>query len=130
MIACNISVYLKQKLVKTGEFLCSHLNIDDGGDKGQHFLHSMLCYFKKGKNATEMQRKICAVIWRRCCDLSHVSKVVCKVSHWRFLTGKCFLVQKTSEVDSDQIETLLENNQHYTMQEIANILKISQSSNE
>ena len=29
------------------------------------------------------------------------------------------------EVDSDQIETLTENNQHYTMWEIADILKIS-----
>ena len=34
------------------------------------------------------------------------------------------------EVDSDQIETLIENNQCYTMREIANILKISKSSTE
>ena len=27
----------------------------------QHFQHIMLHYFKKGKNATEMQKKICAV---------------------------------------------------------------------
>ena len=27
----------------------------------QHFWHIMLYYFKKGKNATEMQKKICAV---------------------------------------------------------------------
>ena len=32
------------------------------------------------------------------------------------------------EVDSDQIETLIENNQRYTMREIADILKISKSS--
>ena len=32
------------------------------------------------------------------------------------------------EVDSDQIETLSENNQCYTTREIANILKISKSS--
>ena len=32
------------------------------------------------------------------------------------------------EVDGDQIETLIENSQHYTMREIANILKISKSS--
>ena len=31
------------------------------------------------------------------------------------------------EVDSDQIETLIENNQRYTMWEIANILKIHKS---
>ena len=29
------------------------------------------------------------------------------------------------EIDSDQTETLIENNQHYTKQEIADILKIS-----
>ena len=32
------------------------------------------------------------------------------------------------EVDSDQVETLIENNQRYTMWETANILKISKSS--
>ena len=31
------------------------------------------------------------------------------------------------EIESDQIETLIENNQCYTMWEIANILKISKS---
>ena len=31
------------------------------------------------------------------------------------------------EVHSDQIETLIENNQHYAMKEIADILKISQT---
>ena len=31
------------------------------------------------------------------------------------------------QVDSNQIKTITENNQHYTMQEIANIVKISKS---
>ena len=35
---------------------------------------------------------------------------------------------RSVEVDSDQIETLIENNQCYTMWEIADILKISKSS--
>ena len=34
---------------------------------------------------------------------------------------------KPAEVDSNQIETLIENNQHYTTWEIADILKISRS---
>ena len=33
----------------------------------------------------------------------------------------------TVEVDSDQIETLIENYQHYTMREIGDIHKISKS---
>ena len=35
---------------------------------------------------------------------------------------------KPVEVDSDEIETLIENDQHYTTWEIANILQISKSS--
>ena len=34
---------------------------------------------------------------------------------------------RPAEVDSNQIKTLIENNQHYTMWEIAEILKISKS---
>ena len=34
---------------------------------------------------------------------------------------------RTVEVDTNQIETLIENNQHSTTQEIVNILKISKS---
>ena len=34
------------------------------------------------------------------------------------------------EVDSDQTKTIIENNQRYTMQELADILKISKSSTE
>ena len=30
-------------------------------EKKQHFPHIMLYYFKKGKNATETQKKICTV---------------------------------------------------------------------
>ena len=53
-------MHLKKKLIKILEFLCSHFNIEDGRKK-QYFQHIMLYYFKKGKNATEMQKKIWAV---------------------------------------------------------------------
>lgn len=43
-----------------------------------------------------------------------MSKAVCEVSCWRFLAGQCSLVRsRPVEVDSDQIEKLIENNQHY-----------------
>ena len=51
-------MHLKKK-IKIGESLCSHFNIEDGRKK-QHFRHIMLYYFKKGRNTTEMQKKICA----------------------------------------------------------------------
>ena len=55
-----ISACIKRKFIKIGEFLYSHFNIEDGRKK-QYFQHIMLYYFKKGKNAIEMQKKICAV---------------------------------------------------------------------
>ena len=54
--SCHISVHLKNQ---NGEFLCSHFNTEDG--RKYTFWHIMIYYFKKGKNATEMQKQICAV---------------------------------------------------------------------
>ena len=107
--------------------MCSHFNIEDGGKK-QHFQHIMLYYFKKGKNATEMQKKICAVYGE-----GAVIDRTCQKSFVKFCAGDFSLdvvprLDRPVEVDSDQIETLIENNQHYTTREIADILKISKSS--
>ena len=44
-----------------------------------------------------------------------------------FLLDDAPWLGRPAEVDSDQIKTLIENNQHYTMGEIANILQISKS---
>ena len=59
-------------------------------------------------------------VWKSCC-------------YWLKFYARDFSLDnapqesRPAEVDSDQIETLIENNQCYTMQEIANILKISKS---
>ena len=63
----------------------------------------------------------------RCC----VSKVVCEVFHAEtFSFNKAPQLGRSVEVDSNQTETLTENKQHYTMQEIANKLKTVKSSTE
>ena len=97
-------------------------------EKKQHFQHIMLYYFKKGKNTTETQKKICAV-YRE----GAVTDWTCQKWFAKFRVGDFSLddaprSSRSVEVDSDQIETLTEKNQHYTMREIANILKISKSS--
>ena len=93
----------------------------------QHFWHTMLYYFKTGKNGTEMQKKICAVYGE-----SAVSDGTCPEWFVKFCAGD-FLLDDAPwsggpvEVDSDQMETLIENKQCYTTREIADILKISKS---
>ena len=97
-------------------------------EKKQYFWHLMLYYFKKGKNETEMQKKICAVYGE-----GAVTDRMCQKRFAKFCAGDFSLDDaprsgRPLEVDSDQIETLIENNQCYTTQEIADILKISKSS--
>ena len=79
----------------------------------QHFWHIMLYYFKKfSKWSTKM---ICAV-----CGEGPVTDQMCQkclwgcvlqISHWTMLHSQV----RPFEVDSYQIETLIKNNQHYTM---------------
>ena len=98
--------------------------------KKQHFRHVMLYYFKKGKNTTEMLKKICAAY-----EEGAMTDQTCQKWFAKFRAGDFSLDDaprsgRPVEVDSDQIETLIENNQHYTTREIADILRISKSSTE
>ena len=88
----------------------------------------MLYYFKKGKNATVTQKKICAVYAE-----GAVSDQTCQKWFEKFHAGDFLLDNapwsgRPGEVDSNQIETLIENKQRYNMWEIDDILKISKSS--
>ena len=88
----------------------------------------MLYYFKKGTNANEMQKKICAVYGE-----GAVMDRTCRKWFAKFCAGDFLLDDaprscRPVEVDSDQIDTLIENNQRYTTWEIADLLKIPKSS--
>ena len=85
----------------------------------------MLYYFKKSKNTTEMQKKISAVY-----DEGSMTDQTCQNWSVKFRAGDFSLDDapgsgRLVEVDSGQTETLIENNRRYTMQEIADILKIT-----
>ena len=118
-----------KKDIKISEFLCSHFNIEDGRKK-QYFWHIMLYYFKKDKSATKTQKKNCAVYGE-----GAVTDRMCQKWSAKFHSGDFSLddtpqLGRPVEVDSNQTEMLIENNQHYTMREIADILKVSKSSTE
>ena len=74
-------------------------------EKKQHFWHIMLYYFRKGKNATEMHRKICVVYGE-----GAVTDQMCQKWFATFRTGDFLLDDapqsgRPVEVDSDQIKT-------------------------
>ena len=73
----------------------------------------MLYYFKKGKNITETQEKICAVYGE-----GAATDWMCQKWFAKFRAGDLSLDDaprsgRPVEGDSDQIETLIENNQRY-----------------
>ena len=99
-------------------------------EKSNIFGIFQLYYFKKGKNATETHKKICLVHGE-----DAVTDQTCQKWFVQFRAGDFSLDNapgsgRPIEVDSNQIETLIENNQHYTTWEIADMLKISKSSTE
>ena len=76
----------------------------------QHFQHIMLYYFKKGKNATEMQKEICAVYGE-----GAVTNRMCQKWFVKFCAGDFSLdgapwSGRPVEIDSNPVETLIENN--------------------
>ena len=84
----------------------------------------MLYYFKKGKNAPETPTHKRFVQ----CGQTAVTDQMCQKWFVKLPTGGSSLDQapgfgRPAEVESDQIETITENNQHYTMWETADILK-------
>ena len=88
----------------------------------------MLYYFKKGKNATETQKRICAVNGEGAVTDQTCQKWFAKFHAGDFSLDDAPWSDRPVEVDSNQIETLTENNQRNTMKEIADILKIPKSS--
>ena len=69
----------------------------------------MLYYFKKGKNSTETKKKICAVYGE-----SAVTDQTCRKWFAKFHAGDFSLddaptLGRAVEVDSNEIETLIEN---------------------
>ena len=85
----------------------------------QHFQHIILYYFRKGKNTTETQKN-CVVNGQ---GAMTDRKWLARFRAADFSLDNAPRSGRPVEVDSNKIQTLIENNQCYTMQEIANISK-------
>ena len=83
-----------------------------------HFQHIMLYYFKKGKNATETQEKICTVYGEEAVTDRTCQKWFAKFRAGDFSLDDAPRSGRPVEVDSDQIETLIVYNQCCTTENI------------
>ena len=116
-----ISVCILKKNIKASEFLCSHFNIEDGRN-------TQYLYLKKSKNATEMQKKNIYTVYGE----GAVTDQMCQKWFEKFHVEDFSLEDapwsgRPVEVDSDQMEILIEKNQHFTTWKRADILRISKS---
>ena len=84
----------------------------------------MFYYFKKGKRVNEMWKKVCAVYGEGAVTDWTNQKPLGKFHAGDFSLEDAPQAGRPVEVDSGQIETLIENNQCYTPWERADILKI------
>ena len=84
----------------------------------QHFQRIMLYYFKKGKNTNET-KKICALYGDGAGTDGIGQKWFAKVSAIDFSLDTAAWSGRPVEVDSNQTETLIENNQCYATRERA-----------
>ena len=106
-----ISACIFKKLSKLLNF-CVAILILTMKENMQYFHHIMICYFKKGRNATKTHKKHFTVYGE-----DAVTSRTCQKWFAKFHAGDFFLddahwLGRTVAVDSDQIETLIENNQH------------------
>ena len=72
----------------------------------QHFWHTTLYCFKKGKNTTEIQKKICAEYGESSVTDHLCQKWIAKFHAGDFSLDNSPWLGGQGEVDSDQIETL------------------------
>ncbi|XP_014479919.1 PREDICTED: histone-lysine N-methyltransferase SETMAR-like [Dinoponera quadriceps] len=92
----------------------------------QYFPSLMLFFFRKGKSATQAKKKICATYGN-----DAVTERMCQKWFKKFRAGDTTLEDEDERsvppviADDNQIKTLIENNQRYTTQEIAEILHLS-----
>ena len=69
----------------------------------QHFWHIMLYYFKKNKNATEMQKRVCAVYGEGAMTDQTCQKWFVKFCAGDFSLDDAPQLDRPVEVDRDQI---------------------------
>ena len=103
--------------------MCSHSSIEDECKKATFSAYYILL-FQERKKATETHTHTKSFLYGE----GAVADRMCpqwfvKFHNGGFSLGDAPQSGRPVEVDSDQIETLIENNQRYTMRKTANILK-------
>lgn len=96
--------------------------------QNEHFHHILLFYYKKGKNAAQAHKKLCAVYGK---DV--LTERQCQRWFANFRSGNASMkdaprLGRPIKDDDDKIKELLEDNPYYSTREIAEKLNVSHTS--
>ena len=111
IVTAVISACIKETLIKIGEFLCSHFNVEDWRKYTTFF--GTLCFIISRKVKTQLkhtQKKICAVYGEGAVTDWMCQKWFANLHARDFsLDDDAPWLGRPVEVDSDQIKRLIEN---------------------
>ena len=95
--------------------------------KNEHLRHILLYYFRKGKNAAQVAKKLRDVYGEEASKDRQCRNWFDKFRSGDFSLNDEQLSGRPNEVDDDQIKAKIEADRHATVQKIEEMLKITKS---
>ena len=97
-------------------------------DQNFHYRHILLFYFKKGKNASQVFNKLCYVYGHDAVSLRSCQRWFEKFRSGNFSVKDSSRTSRPTEINTDKIKVLLNENPYLTARDIAEDLQISHTS--
>ena len=97
-------------------------------DQNLHYRNILLFYFKKGKNAPQAFNKVCSVYGKDAISLCSCQRWFEKFRSGNLLVNNSSRTGRPTEIDTDKIKVLLDENPYSTARDIADDLQISHTS--
>ena len=97
-------------------------------DQNLHYRHILLFYLKKGKNASQALNKLCSVYGKDAISLRSYQRWFEKFWSGNLSVENSSRTGRLTEIETDKIKVLFDENPYLTTQDIAGDLEISHTS--
>ena len=97
-------------------------------DQNLHYRHILLFYLKKGKNASQVFNKVCSVYGKDAISLRSYQRWFEKFWLGKLSVENSSRTYRPTEIETDKIKVLFDENPYLTTQDIAGDLEISHTS--
>ncbi|XP_047367610.1 histone-lysine N-methyltransferase SETMAR-like [Vespa velutina] len=94
-------------------------------EQAVHFRHILLYYFRKGKIASQAQKKLCAVYENEALKERHCQNWFARFRSGDFSLKNAQRSGRPVEIDEIHIKAIIDSDRHSTTRDIAEKLKIS-----